>query len=443
MLLIINGRVATRDAENRFYARGAVAVEGEAIAAVGEEAALCAAYPDAQLLDARGGLIMPGLINTHQHIYSALARGLSIRGYAPQGFTDILEGLWWTLDRKLNHADNRISARLTAVDCIKNGVTTIFDHHASYGETAGSLFVIAEELRAAGLRSVLCYELSERNGADRAEAAIKENLDFIDYTARDESGLLAAMFGLHAAFTLSDATLARCRGLIPAGCGFHIHVAESRADLEHSLAHYGLRVVERLHRAGILGPHSIAAHCIHIDAAEMELLKESGTMVVHNPESNMGNAVGCPPTMEQLARGILVGLGTDGFTNDMLESLKAANLLHKHALADPNAAWAEAPQMLFVNNPAIAARFFAAPLGVLAPGAAADIVICDYQPITPLDSGNLNAHILFGLNGRAVTTTIVAGRVLMLNRELMFLDEAEIAAKAREQAAGLWQRING
>jgi putative selenium metabolism protein SsnA len=442
MLLIVNGRVVTRDKENRFFDRGAVAVEAGLIIAVGEEAALRARYPTAELLDARGGLVMPGLINTHHHIYSALARGMSIRNYAPRGFLDILSGLWWTLDRKLNNQDNRISARLTAVDCIKNGVTTVFDHHASYGEVAGSLFTIAEELRTAGLRAVLCYETSDRDGEQATRAAITENVDFLAAAARDDSDHVAAMFGLHAAFTLSDATLARCRELLPTGAGFHIHVAEGRDDVTYSLQQYGVRVVQRLHQQGILGPQTIAAHCIHIDDAEMELLRSSDTMVVHNPESNMGNAVGCPPTLRQMERGILVGLGTDGYTGDMLESLKFANLLHKHELGDCNAAGAEAPQMLFVNNPAIAARFFTTPLGLLAPGAAADIIICDYQPITPLGADNINAHVLFGLNGHAVSMTMVAGQVLMQNRELKFIDEEAVAAQARERASRLWQRIN-
>lgn len=441
MLLIINGRVATRDAENRFFPRGAVATDGDTIIAVGEEAELKAAYPQAELVDARGGLIMPALINSHHHIYSALSRGISLPGYAPHSFADILEGLWWKLDRSLNNADNRASARLTAVDCIKNGVTTLFDHHASYGGIAGSLGVIAEELSKAGLRAALCYELSDRDGADKAAAAIRENLDFIDYAAQDTRGCLAAMFGLHAAFTLSDATLARCRGLVPEDVGFHIHVAEGPEDQQHSLSRHGERVVRRLHRLGILGPKTIAVHCIHVDQGEIELLRDSGSIVVHNPESNMGNAVGCPPTMAQIRAGILVGLGTDGYTADMLESLKFANLLHKHALADSQAAWAEAPAMLFENNRKIAARFFRQPIGMLAPGAAADIIVCDYQPITPLNADNLNAHVLFGLNGRSVITTVARGQVLMQDRELKFLDEERIAAQAREQAEQLWQRM--
>ncbi|MEG2212946.1 MAG: amidohydrolase family protein, partial [Clostridiales bacterium] len=287
----------------------------------------------------------------------------------------------------------------------------------------------------------LCYEVSDRNGAVQAQAAIAENQHFIRYAAQDSSGRVAGMMGLHASFTLSDATLDQAMSCA-VGAGCHIHVAEGREDQQDCFGKYGKSVVTRLAERGVLGPLTIAVHGVHTDAAEIALLKASDTIVVHNPESNMGNAVGCPPTMQMLAQGLLCGLGTDGYTNDMLESYKVANLLHKHALEDCNAAWTEAPAMLFVHNPAIAARFFPGTLGVLEPQATADVIICDYQPLTPMDATNADSHILFGLNGRGVTGTIAAGKVLMWDRQLTMLDEERIIATAREQAAALWRRIN-
>ncbi|MBO6269225.1 MAG: amidohydrolase family protein, partial [Clostridium sp.] len=176
---------------------------------------------------------------------------------------------------------------------------------------------------------------------------------------------------------------------------------------------------------------------------EMDLIKDTDTMVVHNPESNMGNACGCPPTMEIVHRGIVTGLGTDGYTHDMLESWKVANILHKHHLCDPNAAWAEVPQMLFSGNREIAGRYFKKELGVLKKGAAADVIIMDYIPPTPMHAGNLNGHMLFGMSGRMVRTTIGSGKVLMKDRELVNVDEAAILAKVREGAAKLAKKING
>ncbi|MCR4963116.1 MAG: putative aminohydrolase SsnA [Firmicutes bacterium] len=441
MLRIENGRVLTRDPEHPWFDDGAVAIDGESIVCVGRRQDVAAAYPQAEVLDAGGGLIMPALINLHHHIYSALSRGLTIRGYAPKGFGDILEGLWWRLDGCLNNEDNRASALVTAVDCIKNGVTTVFDHHASYGQTEDSLFVLAEALRGAGLRCCLCYETSDRHGPAQAARAIRENAAFIRHCRRQNDPGLQGMMGLHASFTLSPATLEQAVTAAE-GAGLHIHVAEGPVDEEDCLAKYGCRVVRRLADCGALSPKTIAVHGVFLDEEEIDLLREHQVIVAHNPESNMGNAVGCPPVMRMMARGVLCGLGTDGYTGDMLESYKAANLIHKLALADCNAAWQEAPQMLFVNNPQIAACFFAPPLGVLRPGAAADVIVLDYHPITPMDAANADAHLLFGVNGRSVQSTVAAGRILMKNRQLTALDEEQIAGQARQQAASLWARIN-
>ncbi|MDO4581544.1 MAG: putative aminohydrolase SsnA [Bacillota bacterium] len=442
MLLIENARLLTRDPARPYIEHGALLIDGKLIAAVGDKAELATAPPSAERIDARGRLVMPGLINAHHHIYSALARGMAIDGYAPRGFLDILSGLWWRLDRALGLDDVRISARLNAIDCIKCGVTTIFDHHASYGAVEGSLFVIAEELQAAGLRSALCYELSDRDGAGKAQAAFAENLDFIRHAAADDSDTLYALFGLHASFTLSDGSISRAVQDIPAGVGFHIHVAEGADDLLHAQRFHDCRVVERLHRSGVLGPKTIAAHCIHVDEHELELLKDSDTMIVHNPQSNMGNAVGCPPLPQMLKSGLLAGLGTDGYTADMLESMKAVPLLHKHDSGDCAAANDAAELLLFANNPRIAARYFRTPLGVLQAGAAADVIICDYDPPTPMSAANAGGHLQFGVGGRDVSTTICGGRVLMRERRLTGLDEQETCAKGREQAAALWRRVN-
>ncbi|MDD2213365.1 MAG: putative aminohydrolase SsnA, partial [Oscillospiraceae bacterium] len=368
--------------------------------------------------------------------------GLSIRGYAPRGFLVILEGQWWKIDRTLNNQDNYLSAMTTYIDCIKNGVTTVFDHHASYGEIDGSLTAISEAADRCGVRTCLCYEISDRDGQEKMQAAVAENVRFIEASHKRTDDMQYGMMGMHAAFTLSEATLDYCRSRLPEYSGYHIHVAEGLDDVYDSLHKYSKRIVNRLYDWGILGTKTIAAHCIHINRQERELLKETDTMVVHNPESNMGNAVGCPAVLDMVHEGIAVGLGTDGYTNDMLESYKVANILHKHYLCDPTVAWTEIPETLFVNNPQLANRYFKAPLGVLKAGAAADVIVMDYNPLTPLTAQNLNSHLLFGTNGRQVTDTIINGRVLMKNRQLTELDEADIFSQARAQAADLWERIN-
>lgn len=443
MLVIVNGKLFTRNDEMPFVENGAVAIEGTKIAAVGETEAIKKQYGDAEFIDAKGGVIMPAFINTHEHIYSAMARGLSIKGYNPKGFLDILDGQWWTIDRHLTLEQTKYSAVETLISCIRNGVTTVFDHHASFGQIGGSLFTIADVAKELGVRACLCYEISDRDGMDKARESVMENAEFIRYALKDDTDMIAGMMGMHAQFTISDATMELAAANKPDEVGYHIHVAEGIEDLHDCLKKYGKRIVDRLMDFNILGEKTLLGHCIYINPHEMDLIKDTNTMVVHNPESNMGNACGCPPTMELVHRGILTGLGTDGYTHDMLESYKVANVLHKHHLCDANAAWGEVPKMLFENNAAIANRYFKTPLGVLKEGAAGDVIVVDYNPPTQLDASNINGHILFGMTGRDVVTTVANGRVLMKDREIKVIDVEEAMAKCREESAKLWHSING
>lgn len=422
---------------------GAVAVDGAKIVEAGACSELKEKYKGFEFIDAKGGIIMPAFINTHEHIYSAMARGLSIKGYNPQGFLDILDGQWWTIDRKLTLEQVKYSAMDTMISCIRNGVTTIFDHHASFGHIKDSLFTIADAAKELGVRACLCYEISDRDGMEKARESVMENAEFIRYALKDDTDMVAGMMGMHAQFTISDATMELAASQKPDGVGYHIHVAEGIEDLHDCLKKYGKRIVDRLMDWNILGEQTLLGHCIYINPHEMDLIHDTGTMVVHNPESNMGNACGCPPTMELVKRGILTGLGTDGYTHDMTESYKVANVLHKHHLCDANAAWGEVPKMLFENNAAIANRYFKTPLGVIRPGAAADVIVVDYDPPTHLDQNNLNSHILFGMTGHDVVTTVANGKVLMQDREVKVADTKEVMAKCRESSAQLWKSING
>ena len=443
MLVIGNGKLFTRNDEMPFVENGAVAIEGTKIAAVGKTEAIKKQYGDAEFIDAKGGVIMPAFINTHEHIYSAMARGLSIKGYNPKGFLDILDGQWWTIDRHLTLEQTKYSAVETLISCIRNGVTTVFDHHASFGQIGGSLFTIADVAKELGVRACLCYEISDRDGMDKARESVMENAEFIRYALKDDTDMIAGMMGMHAQFTISDATMELAAANKPDEVGYHIHVAEGIEDLHDCLKKYGKRIVDRLMDFNILGEKTLLGHCIYINPHEMDLIKDTNTMVVHNPESNMGNACGCPPTMELVHRGILTGLGTDGYTHDMIESYKVANVLHKHHLCDANAAWGEVPKMLFENNAAIANRYFKTPLGVLKEGAAGDVIVVDYNPPTQLDASNINGHILFGMTGRDVVTTVANGRVLMKDREIKVIVVEEAMAKCREESAKLWHSING
>jgi len=442
MLVVGNGRLITRDAQGTFFQDGAVAIDGKLIKQVGTTAEIKAAYPEAEFIDAKGGVIMPGMINTHNHIYSAFARGLSMNNYNPKNFDDILEGMWWRIDRKLNLDDVHHSAMFSYMDNIKNGVTTMFDHHASFGAVEGSLDVLSKAADQFGIRTSLCYEISDRDGVDLMKASVKENADFAKACLKRSDDMQKAMIGFHASFTVSNETLEYTKANTPEGTGFHVHTAEGIGDVHDSLKKYGKPVVNRYFDFGILGDKTLCVHCIHIGPAEMQLLKDTNTAVVTNPESNMGNAVGCSPAIQMLNKyGILVGLGTDGYTNDMFESYKVGNIIHKHHLADPTVAWGEIPTMLFDNNKVIANRYFETPLGVLEEGAAGDVIVVDYYGSTPLNGSNYNGHILFGMNGAMVRDTIIAGEVKMRNRELVGMDEAKICADSQAQAADFWNRV--
>jgi putative selenium metabolism protein SsnA len=443
-MLIHNATVITWGAPNAVLTGHAVLIKGGLITALGLDAQLLKAHPDEEKLDAAGQLLMPGNICAHTHFYGAFARGLAIPGPAPKDFPEILRKLWWPLDKALDEGSVRVSALIHLVDAIKNGTTTLFDHHASPNFIDGSLDIIADAVTQSGLRAVLCYEVSDRDGEAKAQAGIRENVRFIERVQAEQpaNGRLSAAFGLHASLTLSDETLDACRAALPAGAGFHIHVAEHESDQEDSLAKSGLRAVPRLAKHGILGPRSIAAHAVHVDAAEMARLAETGTWVTHQPRSNMNNGVGAADVDTLLAAGVQVCLGNDGFTQDMWSEWKAAYLMHKVTRRDPRKMnGADVAKMAAYNNAALAASFFpGAALGEIATGARADLILVDYHAPTPLKEGNLPWHVLFGFQERMVTTTIVNGEVLMKDREVLTLDETEIAATARELAPHVWDR---
>lgn len=442
MLLIGPSTIFTRDPSRPEIQNGGILTDADKILAVGDYQSLRNAYPQADRVDTTGKILHPALINTHHHIYSALARGIAIKGYNPNNFLEILEGLWWTLDDHLLHADTIASAEVTYLSCIENGVATVFDHHASYGQTEGTLDLLADQAERFGLRACLCYEVSDRRGEAEMKKAVEENVRFMK-AAPSRKGQFVGTMGLHAPFTLSNETLKYCQESNLPDAGYHIHVSEGQEDVQDSLAKYGIRPVERLYQLGLLGSKTLAGHCIHLTEEEKDLLKKTDTIVLHNPESNMGNAVGYPDVLGLYNRGVLVGLGTDGYTSDMFESYKVANCLCKYFNGSGSVGWTEIPDILFNNNARIVNRFFPeVTTGVLKTGASADIIALDYAAPTPLSADNLNGHLLFGVNGLNVVTTITQGKVRMLNRELIGIDKQEMMKRCAEQAQDLWDRIN-
>ncbi|MBW6462937.1 MAG: putative aminohydrolase SsnA [Firmicutes bacterium] len=442
MLILGNGRLLTLGSKCRVIEDGALLIEGEKISTIGETANLQAVAPDADFIDCRGRLIMPGFTCAHTHTYSAFARGMALKDDAPVNFPQILERLWWRLDQALSNEDIFYSALVTFIDSVKNGTTALLDHHAGPNAIEGSLELIASAARMAGIRANLCYEVSDRDGEAKMLGGLEENAAFIKKCSDEKSSMLTASFGMHASFTIGTKTMEKCaRTVNDLGAGVHIHAAESREDVDDSLDKYGMGVIERLDKYGLLGDKSMTAHCVHVSDREIELLAASQTNVAHNPQSNMNNAVGCAPVNKMLAAGVVVGMGTDGMSADMLEGLKTAHILHKFCNNDPRAGWKEVPRMQFENNARIMSNYFISGLNELAPGAPADVIVIDYDPPTPLTAENYYGHLVFGVTGRAVETTIVAGKILMQNRVLTEINEQEVKAKARELAVKLWERF--
>jgi putative selenium metabolism protein SsnA len=433
-----NGVVVTLEKKNRVLWNSSVVTDGASIIAVGDSAVMKKQFPDAKFVDCHGKIVLPGFICTHHHFYSTMARGMVIPGEPAKNFVEILEKLWWKVDRSLSEEDVLLSAQLPLIDCIRNGTTTIIDHHASPSYRDGSLDLIESAVRQAGLRASLCYEVSDRNVIG---GGVAENERFIRKIGKGD-GQIAAMMGLHASFTLSDATLETCIGIAKDNdLGCHIHVEEDLADREDSLHKYKTAVVNRLHKLGATGDKSIFVHCVHIDEDEMDTLAKTGTVVVHNPESNMNNAVGVTPILKMVKKKILVGLGTDGMGSDMLAQMRCAYLLHRLANRDPRVAFLEAPQMLLQNNAEIAERQFGLQLGEISEGRPADLAIIDYYPPTPLNETNFLGHLIFGLVDAVVDTTVCRGKILMQGKKIISMDEERLAAQSRELAPKMWRHL--
>ena len=438
--LIEGGPIVTFGSPCRVLEGHAILLEGDRIARIAPREEIAGPFDKA--LSARGKVVLPGLVNAHMHYYSTLVRGLG-KAAPSASFQEVLENLWWRLDRKLSLDDVEMSARIILADAIRKGTTTLVDHHASPMAVTGSLDRIALAVKEAGLRSCLCYEVSDRDGETIADEGLEENAAFARRCAAEKDPQLRALFGLHAAFTLSDATLRRAARMgKDLGVGFHVHVAEAASDVAANRSRYGLSSTARLVRHGVLGPGSIAAHAVHVDGSDQEILAESRAWVVHNPQSNLNNAVGIADVVGLVRRGIPVGLGTDAMTVAMLEELRVGLWAQHWRQEDPSCGFLELTGALVSRNPEIASELWGFPIGTLQEGAAADVILVDYHAPTPLNDATVLGHLVFGISQAAVDTTICGGRVLMEGKVLRNgLDEEALAAESRRLAAALWERF--
>ena len=442
-MLIINGKIITWQED--ILEENAILIQDGLIQQIAGQKLLLEQFPDEEVLDADGQFVLPGNICAHTHFYGVFSRGMAIPGSAPKDFPDILNQLWWPLDRALTLEDVKYSALVCIADAIRHGTTTLFDHHASFNAIEGSLDALYDAVNLSGIRASLCYECSDRDGEKKSQQALDENLRFIKRLQREKflDGRISAMFGLHASLSLSEKTLEKAVDLNQDQAGFHIHVAEHSVDEYDSLMRYGERVVDRLYRHKILGEKSLIAHGVHIDAKEMSILADTGTWISHQPRSNMNNGVGMSDVASMMRMGCKVTLGNDGFSNAMWDEWRTTYLAHKVWHQDPR--WMDGmmvKKMAIDNNAAFASQQFSADIGYLRPGAVADLIFVDYQPITPIHSGNLPWHILFGFRDGMVTMTMVGGTILMRNGQLTTLDTEAINARTQELVPEVWKRYN-
>ena len=418
-------------------------------------------HPDDEVIDLSGRLVLPGMVCAHTHLYSALARGMPAPPRPPASFREILELIWWRLARALDEETIYWSAIAGAMEAARAGTTTLFDHHASPSHIKGSLAIVQEALAAIGLRGVLCYEISDRDGARKRLAGIAESRDFARWTnAKEEMAgphaddgdphqpineaqsaaakperQFRALIGAHASFTLSDEALAACAAMMEeTGAGLHIHVAEDRADVADARAQYKLGVVERLARFGALNERTILAHGVHLSERDIRIARQSGAWFAHNPRSNMNNQVGYAPVARFGSR---VVMGTDGIGGDMFDEARFAFFKGRDARMGFGAdEWLQ----VLANNQRMASETFGIEMGTFNEGAAADLVVMDYHQPTPLTSDNLAWHVIFGMSSAAIESVMVAGRFVIRDRRAAY-PEAALYERARRAAAKLWRKL--
>ena len=414
-------------------ARADLRIESDTITA---RAARLTPKPGEAVEDCRGRLILPGLVCAHTHMYSALSRGMPGPAAAPKSFPDMLGRVWWRLDQALTEEAIYYSAMVGAVEAVRAGTTTIVDHHASPNTIPGSLDIIREALGMVGVRGVLCYEVTDRGGMRRRDAGLAENDRFLSATRTDPQ--FRALAGAHASFTLRDSSLAAVGDLARYHrTGVHIHVAEAADDEERTRRSHGCGIVDRLERHGLLNDRAVLAHGVHLSDRDLARVASAGAWLVHNPRSNMNNAVGHAP-IEKV--GERAALGTDGWPADMLAELRFAHFREREHLGLRRSYQAGA---LLQGGQALASEIFGVPLGSLAPGSAADLVVCDYVPPTPLTAANLPAHLIGGIQPSMMTGVMAAGRWVCRNGVPVNIDVEAVYCRARQLAATLWRRMRG
>jgi len=376
------------------------------------------------VIDCSGKYVTKSLAVGHHHVYSALARGMPAPKKNPENFREILQYIWWTLDKNLDNESIEASALITAMDCAKNGATFGIDHHASPNSINGSLEIIAKAFEKVGVSHLLCYEITDRDGLNKASQGLEETESFL----RNNQGLI----GLHASFTVGDETLKRAVEISDKyGSGIHIHVAEDKYDQDFCLEKYGYRVVERLNNAGVLNSSkTILGHCLHLNDNERQILISSPAWIVQNIESNLKNKVGFFNSMNL---GDKIMLGTDGMHSDMIRSSKAVYFVGQNfdnfEFDIPYKRLRNVHHYLGEN------RFKG--------DGDNNLIVLDYLPPTEFNEKNFLGHFYFGLESKHISHVISNGRLIVKKQKLQTVDEEEILKQSKILSKILWEKMQG
>ncbi len=417
-----------------FLENGYVVVEGDTISAVG--AGLPAGERFDEVIDLEGKIVLPGMINAHTHLYSALALGMPPPRKPPAGFPEILKQVWWKLDRALDSESTRAAFEVGLLNCLRCGVTTIFDHHSSQNFISGSLELLIATAEKLGVNISTAFEITDRNGRTGFTSGLSENLSV--YKKYQNQKYVHPMLGMHASFTLSDESLQAIRTALDTvdQWGIHIHVAEDKIDRDDARSRGYRSIIDRLRRFDLLNDRSLIIHGLYLEAGDVETIKACGASLVHNPTSNANNRVGLLST--QVINTLEAGLGTDGMQANMLAEAKEGTLIRSSHLkgGTDNIDYAE---LLFKHNPRIAGRLFGRDIGLIAPGCQADLAVYRCRTGTPVNKANLAGHLLFGWG--LPTDVMTRGRFRIRNQKFVNLSEEDVLSNARIQSERLWRKM--
>lgn len=414
---------------------GGLRVEEGAIVELGES--IAPAEGD-EIVDCDGAVLMPGLVNGHTHLYSALAAGMPAPPREPKNFHEILELVWWRLDLAHSLESVKVSGQIGALAALRCGTTTLIDHHASPSVIEGSLTHLQDGIAQVGSRGVLCYEVTDRNAPDEGQQGLMENVRYAESCV--DSQQFAAMIGAHASFTLEETSLASCVDVAKRlKLGVHIHVAEDPVDKKVTQEKFGMGLLDRFEKHGLLDvPNTIFAHCTHLDEDQIARLSEhkNSIRLAHNPNSNMNNGVGYTPVAKWPQTPLL---GTDGIGADMWREARTAQFKsHDAGLPVPFGQ----PLKMIAQSAEFASSALGTRVGVLEKGAAADLVVTSYTPATPLDATNLAGHFLYAMGPEFVRHVMIDGRWCLKEGKVTSCDEQSIRAHSVDVAHGLHERMS-